>query len=66
MAIGEPQHWTAARKARLAQRYPQQFGSSDAKSVIGTDAYTIAQGGNASEFDVTAMGLASHAGSSGK
>lgn len=62
MAIGEPQSWSLARNARLAQRYPVTFGTTSAKDVIGTDAFSIANGGAPTDFGIQAMGLAAHAG----
>lgn len=62
MALAERPEVTAARKARLAEKYPVQFGTSDAHTVMGVDAMAVANGGAPSEFSQSVMRLAAHAG----
>lgn len=61
MPIGEPQGWSAQRKARLAQQWPVEFGHADAAQVMGIDAQSVAQGKPPSTFSQTAVALAAHA-----
>lgn len=66
MPLNEPKAWTQARMQRLAAMYPAQFAQSTPDQVIGTDAYTAAQGGPVSPFSTTAMRLAAFAGENQK
>lgn len=61
MPLGEPQGWAQARKQRLQQQYPIQFGNADAATVMGIDAMNVANGKPPSPFSQTAMTLAATA-----
>jgi hypothetical protein len=60
--LGERPEQTAARKARLAEKYPVEFGTSDATTVLGIDGYKAARGEAPSGFSLQAMRLAQAAG----
>lgn len=61
-ALGEPQSWGAARQARLAQQFPVEFGTSDARTVLGVDAMRVNNGQAPSAFSQAIMRLAVNAG----
>lgn len=60
--LGERPEQTAARKARLEQRYPVEFGNADAETIMGIDAMRVDNGQAPSQFSMQAARLAAHAG----